>query len=550
MLIATVLALVIGTVYWPVYQFEFVNFDDEAYVSDNPHVASGLTIDAVRYAFLSTDVSNWHPLTWLSLQLDSSLYGRWAGGYHITNVLLHLVGTLALYGALAQMTGSPWASGGVALLYAIHPLHVESVAWVSERKGILSTCLWMLAWLAYAWYVRQPSWQRMSLVTFLLGLGLLAKQMLVTFPFAMLLLDHWPLRRPPRINLLKEKCPLLAIILLFLPIAYLAQSQGGSVRQSPWDDRLIAVPIAYSRYLQDLCWPVSLHLPYVDNQHLTVTEAGNSIVLLVTLALLALWQRRQRPYLLMGYFWFVLVMAPVCGIVPVGVQWRADRYTDIPSVGIFIAVVWGMKELIARFPDWRVGMIGVVAAALLLLGVTTTRQLRMWHDSLSLWTHVVSVAPDNRIAIVNLSAALLEAGRGTEALPLLVKAKELDLETKYRVMTHYNLGILHFQERRFAEAIAEYERGLALRPDDAKLHNNLGNTLYVVGQDARAREHLNAAVNLQPAYGMAHYNLANVLTAMNEPAEARRHYQKAIELLPAGSPVIPKVKQKLAAYGS
>lgn len=544
-----VLLVMLGAIYWPVVGHDFVNFDDRSYVADNEQVLSGLTPASIWWALTTGEMSNWHPLTWLSLQLDSQLYGRWPGGFHLTNLLLHAAGTLALFFAIRRMTRQPAASFCVALLYAVHPVHVESVAWISERKGILSTFFWMAALLAYARYAEQPSWQRMTWVSLLVALGMLAKQMLVSFPLAMLLLDRWPLGRTWSWGLIREKLPLFVLTAGFVPIAYLAQSRGGSVGATPLGARLFSISNAYASYLCDMAWPVSLHIPYIADA--SPQSMPFTMTALLGLALLAgvAWSRRAAsPYLLTGYAWFLLTAAPVIGIVPIGIQWRADRYVDIPSIGVYLAVVWTIAGLLAAAaPPLRRGLLLLCGGVVLALAMVSHQQQQVWENSTTLWTNTVLKAPGHAVGMVNLGGALMEAGKVAQAYPILAEAVRHPLDLKSREMAEYNLGLACFQKGEIARSAGHYEAALAISPQSEKTLNNLGNAYYVLGRDDEAREVLSRAVTIRPDYAAAHYNLANVLLAIGDRSQAATHYTRALELTPADSALGQQVKQKLQA---
>lgn len=545
----TVLLTILGAIYWPVIGHDFVDFDDREYVAENQQVLSGLTPASIRWAFTSGEMANWHPLTWLSLQFDGQLYGCWPGGFHLTNLLLHAGGTLALYFAMHRMTLQPAASFCVALLYAIHPVHVESVAWISERKGILSTFFWMLAIVAYGWYSEHPSWQRMTLVSLLVALGMLAKQMLVSFPLAMLLLDRWPLGRTWNWGLIREKLPLFALTSGFIPIAYFAQSAGGAVGTTPLGVRLCSIPIAYASYLCDLAYPADLHIPYTaDPSKQSVPLAITALLLLLFLAGVAWFQRMVRPYLLMGYAWFLLTAVPVIGIIPIGIQWRADRYLDIPSVGVYFAVVWAAAEhLAAAAPPLRRALLLLCGCVVLALAIVSHQQQQVWENSTSLWTNTVLKVPGHAVGMVNLGAALIKAGKVAQAYPILAEAVQHKLDLKSREMAEYNLGLACFQKGEIARSVGHYQAALAISPQSEKTLNNLGNAYYVLGRDHEAREVLSRAVTIRPDYAAAHYNLANVLLAIGDRSQAATHYTRALELTPADSALGQQVKQKLQA---
>ncbi|MFL5339967.1 MAG: glycosyltransferase family 39 protein [Gemmataceae bacterium] len=381
---------------------EFVNYDDPQYVTDNPHVKEGLTLDGVRWAVTSTDYLNWHPLTWLSLQLDTELFGLEPWGFHLTAILLHAADALLLFLILRQTTGALWPSGFVAALFALHPLHVESVAWVAERKDVLSTLFGLLAIAAYLRYVEQPGWRRYLLVLLAAALSLTAKPMWVTLPGVLLLLDYWPLGRLQKSStrtVLLEKVPLLALAATAGVLTVFAQHRGGAVESLelfPWDQRVGNAVVSYIRYLGMTVWPEGLAPFYPHPRgNLPVWPDIGAAVLLVTITTVVLALRRRCPYLVVGWFWYLGTLVPMIGLVQVGEQARADRYTYLPLIGIFIIVAFGLSDLLRsrRFP--RALLFAAAIAVILACATLTWKQIGYWHDSRALWAHAVAVTADN-----------------------------------------------------------------------------------------------------------------------------------------------------------
>jgi hypothetical protein len=355
--IALALVAITLAVYLPVRQFGFVNFDDPDYVSANAHIAHGLTRAAVLWAFTTGYAANWHPLTWLSHMIDVQVFGVNAGPQHLVNLLLHVLNTLLLFGLLHRMTGARGRSAFVAALFAVHPLHVESVAWIAERKDVLSTLFWMLTMWAYVAYVRRPSWARYLGVAIAFALGLMAKPMLVTLPAVLLLLDVWPLGRTgvtrllrPRRALVLEKLPLFALAAVSSVMTFLVQRRGGAVStvdQYPWASRVANALVEYVVYLGRMCWPARLSIFYPYSQSLPGWSVAGSLVLLVALSVAVFRAGGRRPYLVVGWLWYVVTLVPVIGLIQIGTQARADRYTYVPLIGIFIMAAWGLPDLLA-----------------------------------------------------------------------------------------------------------------------------------------------------------------------------------------------------------
>ncbi|MBI1345478.1 tetratricopeptide repeat protein [bacterium] len=537
----------IAFVYVPVLSFEFVSFDDPTYVVTNRHVQMGLTPTSIVWAWTTGEMSNWHPLTWLSLQLDRQLYGNWAGGFHLTNGLLHALGCTGLLLALVKMTRRVDLSLAVVLLSAVHPLHVESVAWVSERKGILSTCFWMWTMWAYARYVEHPTRARYAWVVALLTLGLLAKQMLVTLPLALLLLDLWPLRRSWSWRLVTEKLPLFGIAAAFTVIAYIAQDRGGSVSEMPWATRLTQVPVAYWLYLGDAFWPIRLYAPDMGSMTgFSIGAAAVASLAIIVMTLIVLLRQDQQPYWFTGWMWYLVTFLPVIGIIPIGVQWRADRYTDIPLIGIIMATVWMFDSAIRSSAQagFRRGALMGGGLVLVTLVVLAHRQTYVWENSVSLWTNTITCDPDHPTAAVNLGKALLERGRIADAVPWFETGVEVARNDQTRAVAHYNLGLALFELRRIPESIAQYEAAIQLDEDEPEPHNNLGNALYVTDRLDSARTHLERAIELRPDYAIAYYNLGNVLSAQQQSAPAKQAYQQASKLAPQSSKLQQRALQK------
>ncbi len=421
---ATLAALVAAVVivYGATISFDFVGCDDPDYVTANVHVMNGLSLDGVRWAFTAFDQGNWHPLTWLSHMLDATLFPKdmpgQAGWHHLTNLLLHAANTVLLFLVLKRLTQAHWPSAMVAALFALHPLHVESVAWVAERKDVLSTFLGLLAMAAYARYVERPSVSRYLPIFFLLALGLMAKPMLVTLPFVMLLLDYWPLERlgrgrPLRLPIL-EKLPLLALAAASSVVTFFAQQSSGAVmglQDCPFSLRLGNAMFSYVMYLWKMVWPQDLALLYAFPFNLPLWYALASAAAVAAVTALVIWQTRRRPYLAVGWFWYLGMLVPVIGLVQIGAQARADRYTYLPLVGIFIMVAWGAADLLAF---WRRRWMVLAPAAIAVLaacGWLASRQVAVWADTGTLFRHAIASGAELASAHYSLGDSLREQGR-------------------------------------------------------------------------------------------------------------------------------------------
>jgi len=460
-------------VFAQVVGFEFVDYDDNLYVTANPHVKGGLTLAGVRWAFTTFAAANWHPLTWISLMLDWSIGGPGPRVFHLTNLILHLANALLLFFVLDRMTGRRAPAAVTAALFAIHPLHVESVAWIAERKDVLSTLFMLLTLLAYAGFVERPGLVRRVAVVLLFALGLLAKPMLVTLPVLLLMLDAWPLRRKePWRHLVLEKAPLFALSIATGVMTLVAQRQGGTVGSLtlyPLRVRVANAVVATATYLGKAIWPTRL-APFYPHPGASLgawTVAGSALVL----AALTLWTihvRRRRPYLLFGWAWYLVTLAPVAGIVQVGWQARADRYTYIPLIGIFLGVVWAVSD---RFAD-RPALLGSLAsAALVTLGIGAFVQAGYWRDSETLFRRAIAVTDNNSVAHNNLGTALLRRGLLPQAEEQFAEAVRIDPSF---ADAHSNLGVALGRQGEIDEAILEFRRALDLDPDHADARRNLG----------------------------------------------------------------------------
>lgn len=498
------------------------NGDDSDYVLQNPYVRHGLTWAGARWAMTAFDAYNWHPLTWLSLQLDAQLFGvKHAWGFHLTNLLLHAANVVTLYAALRVMTGAVWRSVLVAALFAVHPLRVESVAWVSERKDVLSALFWMLTLLAYAGYARRPSVVRYGTVVLLFALGLTAKPMLVTLPFVLLLLDYWPLRRcafwgrerPPTfaptslLRLIVEKIPLLILSAGCSAATVAAQQEiVQKVEHFPLDLRVENALTVYVRYVTKLLWPTDLafHYPHPGDQ-LIAWQATAAGLILAAITIMALVTARRWPYLVVGWLWYLGTLVPVIGLVQVGQQAMADRYTYLPTIGLGIALIWGLADAVAR---WRIyPALSAAAAAVVLAGcVALTRvQVGHWREDLTLWEHTLHVTSENSVAHYELGFALAQAGRLDEAIAQYRAA--LALQPEYGAVYVY-LGIALARRGDPEGAIQELREALRLQPENAMAYNNLGLVLSSQGKTDAAIECFAHAVRIDPGYEVARHNLA------------------------------------------
>lgn len=549
-LICLFLALSTLAVYWPVTGHGFVNYDDTDYVTANPQVQAGLSAKGLAWVWQSEVARNWHPVTMLSHMLDCQLYGLKPWGHHLTSLLLHATNAVLLFLLLWSMTGAVWRSGLVAALFALHPLHVESVAWVAERKDVLSTFFFLLtlgAYGAYAGKAEAPSPSRRSgyywLALGLFALGLMSKPMLVTVPFVLLLLDFWPLGRmrmvqpriphpasrlasksqlatrkspmgSPLLRLVLEKVPFLLLSAASCVVTFQVQQSGGAVLDVinlPIGGRIANALMSYMRYLGKMIWPENLAALYLRKAPWPSWQVGLAALALLAATVIILRLARRRPYLAVGWFWYLGTLVPVIGLVQVGMQTMADRYTYIPLIGVFIGLAWGGWELANR---WRVPLAGqgiATVAALTVCALLTRQQLAWWASSETLFGRMIEVVEGNYLA-------------------------------------HYNLGNLYSRQDKLADAVAHYEAALRSEPNYAEAHNNLGAVLLRQGRFDEALARYTTAVTLKPEY-LYYFNLANAQMDAGRPSEAVPNYRHALRLKPNSSPAHHNLGMALRAQG-
>jgi tetratricopeptide (TPR) repeat protein len=567
-LICLALALVTTALYWPIIHHNFVNFDDDDYITNNSHVQAGLTWAGVIWAFQTGAAANWHPLTWLSHMLDCQLYGLNPGGHHSTNLLFHVANTLLLFLWLRQLTGALWRSAFVAALFAWHPLHVESVAWAAERKDVLSAFFWMLALIAYTRYARESKVQGpkskvfygLSLLAF--ACGLMSKPMVVTLPFVLLLLDFWPLERfssfkfqvssseesstaprmPSGLNiqrstesafrLICEKLPFFALTLAASVVTYSVQTSGRTLwspAERPFLSRVANALWAYERYISKTFWPADLSIFYPYPQYWPAGLAIGAALLLAMWSGLSIWRARQNPYLPVGWFWFLGTLIPTIGLVQVGSQSMADRYMYIPSVGLFILVAWGVNDFLNWRPHWRriTTFAGGVALAGCLVG--TEIQLSYWQNSIKLFRHAIEVTTDNFVAYTCLGETLSDLGLKKEAMEFCGEAVKISPNSP---VAQYNFGMALLQNDKLDEALAHLDAAGRLAPHNSEVQYNLGLFLLLHNKPDEAASHFAAALVERPDFAEAHYHLAQALSQQHKSKEAIFHYREALRLKP------------------
>jgi len=537
-LIGLALALLTVIPFASVKDNGFINLDDNRYVYENPHVQSGLNADSIKYTF-SFDVSNWHPLTWLSLMADYHWFGLDPAGYHAVNLLLHVFNTLLLFLVLLRMTKSVWPSAFVAAVFAVHPLHVESVAWIAERKDVLSGLFWILTMGAYAFYVEKPGYWRYFLALLFFSLGLMAKPMLVTLPFVLLLLDYWPLHRLetmkwPWLRLaLLEKIPFLFLTIFSCILTYMAQTQGGAVQTTEAVSlpvRLANALISYIAYIGKTIWPVSLSVLYPHPGSAALWQIAGSALLIVAVTVFVIWKAKKVPYLATGWLWYVGTLVPVIGVVQVGVQAMADRYTYIPLIGLFMAVAWGAADLSKK---WKIpkAIFPVIAALILVcLALATCKQVGYWKSNLTLYDHTLDVTKNNWLIYNNRGNVYNSQGDYRRAIEDYNRAIEIkpDYAEAFANRGAARNGLEHYNH-----AVADFSRAIQIRPGYAEAYINRGAAYNNLGKHRLATEDLDRGIAIKPGYAEAYFSRAVAHNARRQYSEAIEDFSRAIEIKPA-----------------
>jgi len=562
LLICLALALATLAIYWRVHNYDFGSYDDSDYVTDNANVKAGLTYDGIIWAFTTGHAANWHPLTWLSHMLDCQLFGTNAGWHHTTNVLLHIANALLLFAVLKLMTGAIWRSAFVAALFALHPLHVDSAAWISERKDVLSTLFWMLTMVAYVRYVRRPCTSRYLVTLLAFALGLMAKPMLVTLPFVLLLLDYWPLGRfqigpfgecangnaqavtnvQPQWRVVRrlvcEKVPFLALSVMSSVITFIVQRSGGAV--SPIEDfplraRLPNVSVSYVKYIGKMIWPSRLAIYYPHPGYaLPIWQAVVAALFLLAISVLVILLARRHKYLLVGWFWYLGTLVPVIGLVQIGSQAMADRYTYIPLTGLFIIIAWAVPDLLAKWRHRRIALCIPALMVILAMSICTHFQLRHWRNGETLYEQVIAVWPDG-----------------------------LSMNTKAEV--HRKLALKASMLGKFDQAILHHKEVLSINPHNEKPLNSLA-WILATAADAKLRSPEDAIDyahkacmltdfedallldTLAAAYASAGRFSEAVATAeeavkLATDDESRQEFQERLNLFKAGKPYIQPARE-------
>ena len=589
LVLALLLVLLTAAVFWPIVGHEFIDYDDDVYVTANRDVQAGLTGKSVSWAFSTLYNANWHPLTWLSHMLDYRLYGLRPGGHHLTSLLLHLANVVLLFLVLVRMTGSAWRSGFVAALFGIHPLHIESVAWIAERKDVLSTLFWLLTMWAYARYAERPDLKRYLPILVFFALGLMAKPMLVTLPLVLLLLDFWPLKRLSPVSsgrsapavrlrgLLAEKAPLFLMSAGSSAITYIAQQGGGAIApldRFPLGIRIANAFAAYAGYIGKMLYPRNLAVFYPHpGSHLPMWQAVGGAALLVGISVLVALGAKRRPYLAVGWLWYVITLIPVIGLIQVGSQAMADRYTYVPLIGLFMMIAWGIGgewekrekgDYATRrqgdkatailppshtpvLPHSRTPIPAVLGTlAILALAASSAVQVRHWRNSYALFKHAAAVTSGNYLAHNSLGVVLKRQGRIDEAVAHYREA--LEIRPTY-TPAHNNLGNALARQGRLDEAVSEYGEALRIRPDYVDAYYNLGLALARQERFHEAMEQLDEVLRREPGHVGARVSLGMAFLAQGKLDDAESEYRKAIAAAPDSSDAHVKLGDVLSRRG-
>jgi tetratricopeptide (TPR) repeat protein len=541
--VCLVLAAITFAVFGQTAGFRFINYDDDIYVYDNPVVTTGFTLKGAVWALTYGEIGHWHPLTWMTHMADCQVHGLWAGGHHLTNVALHAAAAVLLFLALREMTGNLWRCAFVAAVFAVHPLRVESVAWIAERKDVLSGVFFMLTLWAYARYARQPSRGRYAEVALWYCLGLLCKNMLVTLPFVLLLLDWWPLDRmtldgadggklgAPFWRLVREKIPLFLLSVGSCVATVLAPEKVLDSYRLPFLERMGNALVSYGVYLWQMVFPGGLAIPYLNPPNgQPLWKVGAAFVLLAAISISVVACRRTRPYLMTGWLWYLGMLVPVIGIVQISFNAaHADRYTYLPGIGLVLAGTWAVGDWSPGWKQRRAALCGLMAAVISVLMACAWKQTTYWKSDETLWTHTLACTTGNYLAHCNLAEALLQKGKVDEAIAHYQKVLQIKPDC---AQAHYDLAIALRQIGKVDDSIAQYQNALQIYPDYAEAHNNLAEALLQKGRADEAITQYQKILQIKPDNAKAHFNLAIALRQKGRVDEAIAQYQNALQINP------------------
>jgi protein O-mannosyl-transferase len=534
-IVYALLILATFIVFWQVNQYDFINYDDPIYVTANNHILSGITLDGIRWAFSARYLEFWHPLLWLSFMADYQLYGLNAGGYHLTNLILHVLSTLLLFWLFNRMTGALWKSAFIAAFFALHPLHVESVAWVSERKDVLSALFWMLTLCLYVYYTEKPVIQRYWLVVFSFICALMSKPMVVTLPVIMILLDYWPLNRfeSKKDHLilwqLKEKLPFFILSAVFIIIMFFIPNPDAPISAAsfPLSCRLANAPISFVTYMGKIFWPADMAVFYPFFGKHPCWQIFGSVLLIILISAAVTILMRRFPYLFCGWLWYAIALLPVIGLTQLKSFAMADRYTYLPSIGISIMMAWGIQSLIKSDEGRKKILFPVSIIVLFILMLLAWKQCGYWKDNIMLWNHALKVTNDNYVAHSNLGSDLLEKGNIKEAIDHYNKAVSI---APYYEIIHYNRGIASYNLGQKKRALEDFKEAIRIKPDYAAAYYNMGIIYLDLGEYQNAIENYGQAIHINPDYAYAYNDRALASLNMGNNEQGCLDAQKACAL--------------------
>ncbi len=542
-LICTILVAAILSLYWQTHNHEFINYDDGKYISENVYVQEGLNFKSIAWAFTSTRSSNWHPLTWLSHMLDIQLFGMKPGMHHLVNVFIHIANTLLLFYILNKMTCALWKSAIITAFFAIHPIHVESVAWASERKDVLGAFFWMLTIGGYTRYVKRQNLANLLVSLLFFILGLMAKPMLVTLPFVLFLIDYWPLNRfrlkslnkpgktnenPFNLGLVLEKIPFLFFSILSCVVTFIVQKEGGAMGSFdviPFDVRLTNAVVSYVNYIGKMFFPANLSILYPHPLFIPLWQVVASIFAIIAMIYLAVKQINKRPYIAIGLFWYLGTLVPVIGIVQVGTQAMADRYTYIPLIGLFIIITWGVSDLTQCLRHKRIILTTISVIAIASLITITWIQIGYWKSSVTLFEHSIAATTNNSTLHNNIGTALAEQEKYDNAIEHYNEAIDIN---KNRAEFHNNLANALAAQGKYDNANLSFTEALKLNPKAETIHYNFARTLSANGQNNEAIEHYMEALQIKPGFKEANKELGNLLISLERYSEAIDFLSKSL----------------------
>ena len=562
------LTVVTFAVFWQVNRFDFINFDDPVYVTENSYIQSGITLAGIRWALSTTHAEFWHPLTWLSLMLDYQLVGLNAGGYHITNLILHILSALLLFWLFNRMTGAIWKSAFVAAFFAVHPLHVESVAWIAERKDVLSAFFWMLTLCLYVYYTEKPVIKRYLPVVSCFVLALLSKPMVVTLPVIMILLDYWPLKRFEfrEVNFvlwqLKEKMPFFILSAFFSIITLFAQ-YNSLADIFPLSSRIANASISFVIYLEKTFWPRDLAVFYPFPAQIPLWQVSGAVLLIIVISAAVIVMAKRLPYLFVGWLWYAITLLPVIGIIQVGDFAMADRYTYLPLIGIAVGLAWGIPFLMTSTVIKKIFLFPTAISVLIILSILTTQQCGYWKNSITIFNHALQVTINNALAHNNIAPPLVEEGEISKAIDHYDKAiginpnysdaysnrgnayarlgqyqraiedydKAIRLKHDFAV-AYYNMGTIKIKIGLYQEAIDDFSKAIRLKPDNAGFFYNRGIAYFKLGMYRSAVDDFNEAIHLKPDYTDAYNNRGGAYFKLDRYQKAIDDFNETIRLKP------------------